>query len=274
MARAVCGRGALALTAAILLAGTISSANAAPALDTTVPVPAVTITDVSVLGPSTVRVTTNVDTRNLDSTFHLSYGEGSVLDMRTPDIEVNSGLKPNEVIVDLLDLQPGSSYNLQAILGTPHGTIATSSVPFTLPAAVFVNPATGAVAASGKKTRCTIVGTAKRDRLVGTSKRDVICGLGGNDRILGRGGNDLILAGVGSDRASGGNGGDKVYGNSGRDRLYGNKGRDRLYGGSGNDRMNTAANRRRGDYVSGGSGRDWAKVNRGDRVSSVERRSR
>ena len=47
-----------------------------------------------------------------------------------------------------------------------------------------------------------------------------------------------------------------------------------FYGGSGNDRMNTASNRRRGDYVSGGSGRDWAKVNRGDRVKSVERRSR
>ena len=69
MARAMRGRTALALIAAALLAGTISSANAAPTLDTTVPVPAVTITDVSVLGPSTVRVTTNVDTRNLDSSL-------------------------------------------------------------------------------------------------------------------------------------------------------------------------------------------------------------
>jgi hypothetical protein len=275
MARAMRGRTALALIAAALLAGTISSANAAPTIDTTVPVPAVTITDVTVLGPSTVRVTTNVDTRNLDSTFYLSYGEGSVLGMRTPEIQINSGLKPNEMIVDLLDLQPGSSYNLQAVLGTPGGTVTSSSVPFATPVAVFVDPATGLVAqASKKSTRCTIVGTAKRDRLVGTGKRDVICGLGGNDRILGRGGNDLILAGAGGDRASGGNGRDRVYGNSGRDRLYGNNGRDRLYGGSGNDRMNTAANRRRGDYVSGGSGRDWAKVNRGDRVRSVERRSR
>jgi hypothetical protein len=275
MARAMCGRAALALTATILLAGTISSANADPTLDTTVPVPAVTITDVSVLGPSTVRVTTNVDTRNLETTFHLRYGEGSVLDMRTPDIQINGGLKPNEVIVDLLDLQPGSSYNLEAVLGTPAGTVTSSTVPFATPVAVFVNPATGVVAkASKKSTRCTIAGTAKRDRLVGTRKRDVICGLGGNDRILGRGGNDLILAGAGSDRASGGNGRDRVHGNGGRDRLYGNKGRDRLYGGAGNDRMNTAANRRRGDYVSGGAGRDWAKVNRGDRVKSVERRSR
>ena len=85
MARAMRGRTALALIAAALLAGTISSANAAPTLDTTVPVPAVTITDVTVLGPSTVRVTTNVDTRNLDSTLYLRYGDGSVLDQRTPE---------------------------------------------------------------------------------------------------------------------------------------------------------------------------------------------
>ena len=276
MARAVYGRAVLALTAATLLACTTSSANADPTLDTTAPVPAVTITDVSVLGPSTVRVTSNVNTGNLDSTLFMRYGEGSVLSQRTPEIQIRAGLKPNEVIVDLLDLKPGSSYNLEAVLGTPAGTVTSTSVPFTLPAAVFVNPATGAVAASGasKKTRCTIVGTSRRDRLVGTRKRDVICGLGGNDRILGRGGNDLILAGAGADRASGGNGGDRVHGNGGRDRLYGNQGRDRLYGGAGNDRMNTAANRRRGDYVSGGAGRDWAKVNRGDRVKSVERRSR
>jgi Ca2+-binding RTX toxin-like protein len=271
----------LGLMAASLLAGTITQTAAAqvvaplPAADGTVDLPAVTITDVSVLGPSTARVTATVDNRNLDSTLYLSYGQGSVLDQRTPNVQVGAGLKPNEVVIDLLHLQPGSSYSLQGILGTPVGTVASSSVPFSLPAAVFVNPATGAVAAAGaKRTRCTIVGTAKRDRIVGTKKRDVICGLGGNDRILGRGGNDLILAGKGGDRASGGNGRDRIYGNSGRDRLYGNKGRDRLYGGGGNDRLNTASNRRRGDYVSGGPGRDWARVNRGDRVKSVERRSR
>jgi Ca2+-binding RTX toxin-like protein len=281
MARTLRGPVTLALMAASLLAATIAPTAQAqvfaplPAVDGTAPLPAVTISDVTVLGPSTARVTATVDNRNLDSAIHLSSGGGSVLNQRTSDVQVNAGLKPNEVIVDLLDLEPGSSYNVQAVLGTPTGTVMSTSVPFATPAAVFVNPATGAVAASGaKRTRCTIVGTAKRDRLVGTRKRDVICGLGGNDRILGRSGNDLILAGKGGDRASGGNGRDRIYGNSGRDRLYGNTGRDRLYGGSGNDRMNTAANRRRGDYVSGGSGRDWAQVNRGDRVRSVERRSR
>jgi Ca2+-binding RTX toxin-like protein len=280
MARTLRGPVTLALMAASLLAATIPQTAPAqvaplPAADGTVALPAVTISDVSVLGPSTARVTATVDNQNLDGTLHLSYGGGTLLDQRTPDVQVNGGLKPNEVIIDLLDLEPGSSYNLQAIFGTPVGTVSSTTVPFAMPAAVFVNPATGAVSASGKKgTRCTIVGTKKGDRLVGTRKRDVICGLGGKDRILGRGGNDLILAGAGNDNASGGNGRDKVYGNSGRDRLYGNKGRDRLYGGSGSDRMNTASNRRRGDYISGGSGRDWASFNRGDRVKSVERRSR
>jgi Ca2+-binding RTX toxin-like protein len=278
MARATCGRAALALAAAILAAGTISSANAAdPALDTTVPLPAITIKDVSVLGPNTVRVTGTVDTTNADTSVHIQYGQGAVLDLRTPDLQLDGSLQPRDFVVDLLDLQPGSSYHLQAVAGTPAGTVVSSTQPFTTPAAVFVNRATGAVsaqAAGGKRTRCTIVGTAKRDRLVGTRKRDVICGLGGNDRILGRGGNDLLLAGKGADRASGGNGRDRIYGNSGRDRLDGNKGRDRLFGGSGNDRMNTASNRRRGDIVNGGPGRDFAKVNRGDRVKSVERRSR
>src|SRR5688572_7705590 len=276
MAPSMRGPITLALIIAALAAATIPSAQADPPLDTTVSLPAITISDVTVLGPNTVRVTALVDTHNLDTAVHLRYGDGSVLDLRTPDVQVNAGLQPNEVVIDLLDLEPGSSYDVQAVAATPAGTVTSTTVPFATPAQVFVNPSTGAVAASGakRKTRCTIVGTAKRDRLVGTRKRAVICGMGGNDRILGRGGNDLVLAGRGSDRASGGSGRDRIYGNAGRDRLYGNKGRDRLYGGSGNDRMNTASNRRRGDYVSGGSGRDWAKVNAGDRVKSVERRSR
>ena len=265
----------LATAGALVALVTAAAAHAAVVapLDsgTTGATPAVTIDQVSVLGPSTVRVQATADTSTGATTMYFRYGDGSVLDQRTPSITLGTGVTPDTVLRDLLNLKPGSSYNIQAVIETPLGTIASNSVPFTLPAAVFVNPATGAVTSSGKKgARCTIVGTAKRDRLVGTKKRDVICGLGGNDRILGRGGNDLILAGKGNDNASGGAGRDRVYGNSGRDRLYGNRGRDRLYGNGGNDRLNASSNRRRGDYVSGGAGRDRASVNRGDRVSSVE----
>ena len=50
-----------------------------------------------------------------------------MLSQRTPEIQINGGLKPNEFIVDLLDLKPGSSYNLEAVLGTPVGTVTSST---------------------------------------------------------------------------------------------------------------------------------------------------
>jgi Ca2+-binding RTX toxin-like protein len=245
-------------------------------IDTTVGEPSVTIGDVSVLGPTTARVQGSVDPVTGATSAYFRYGEGTVLSQRTPDVTLTAGAQPSEVLADLLDLKPGSSYSVQLVTNTPAGAVTSRTVSFTTPAEVFVDPRTGAVVASTakKRTRCTIVGTAKRDRLVGTRKRDVICALGGNDRVLGRGGNDLILAGGGHDRASGGAGSDRLYGNAGSDRLYGNGGRDRLYGGNGADRLNTASNRRRGDLVHGGKGRDRAWINKGDRVRSIERVAR
>ena len=267
----------LVATAAMIACAATPAANAQTLptdFGTTVGVPSLSVGEVNVLGPSTARVEGSVNNANLATSVFFRYGQGSVLDQRTPSVTLQAGLQPTEVIEDLLDLKPGSSYNIQLVAQTPEGLIGSSTIQFNTPSNIFVDPRTGAVRTTGKRTRCTIAGTAGKDRLVGTRKRDVICGLGGNDRILGRGGNDLILGGKGNDRASGGNGRDKVYGNSGRDRLYGNKGRDRLYGGNGVDQLNTASNKRRGDYVSGGKGRDRAVVNKGDRVSSVEVRRR
>ena len=252
-----------------------SPAAVVPVLDqdATIDVPGVATGDVSVLGPSTARLQATIDPDTLASGVYFRYGEGSVLDQRTPTVTLGGGLEPTEIVQDLLDLQPGSSYSVQLVVETPAGTITSSTVPFTTPLAVFVNPTTGSLVSSAakKKTRCTIVGTNKRDKLVGTKKRDVICGLGGNDRITGRGGKDLILAGKGNDRASGGSGNDQLYGNSGPDRLYGNAGSDRFYDNTGGK---VTVARRNGDFVNGGSGRDRAKVNKGDRVRSVERVSR
>ena len=136
-----------------------------------------------------------------------------MLNLRTSS---STGAEADEVIEDLLDLEPGSSYNVQAGRRERRRDRDQRSVKFTSPAAVFVNPATGAVQL-GLRQEDALHDRRHRegDRFVGTTKRDVICGLGGNDRILGRGGNDLILAGAGGDRASGGNGHDRVYGNSG-----------------------------------------------------------
>ena len=81
---------------------------------------------------------------------------------------------------------------------------------------------------------CTLIGMATRDVIAGTAGPDVICGLGGNDRLTGGGGNDT------------------------------------LDGGTGNDTVNARDGRR--DVVSGGPGRDVARIDRGlDRVRGVER---
>ena len=203
----------------------------------TVALPTITAGDVQILGPSTVRVQRARRHRNsrLDRVHTVRRGLRA-----QPAHGVHSrwaqAWSPTKVIEDLLDLEPGSSYNVQLVAETPLGTVTSSSIPFTLPAAVYVNPSTGGVVSAtstGKRTRCTIVGTAKSDKLVGTKKHDVICGLGGNDRIKGAGGNDLILSGKGNDRASGGAGNDTIHGNSGRDRMFGNAGKDRFYDNGG-----------------------------------------
>jgi RTX calcium-binding nonapeptide repeat (4 copies) len=248
-----------------------------PALDqgATINLPAIGSGDVSVLGPSTARLRATIDPDTAATAVYFRYGDGSVLDQRTPSIMLGAGVDPTQVVQDLLDLEPGSSYNVQLVAETPLGTIASNSVPFNTPLALYVNPTTGGVVSATstkKKTRCTILGTNKKNKLVGTKRRDVICSLGGNDRIYGRGGNDLIIAGKGNDRASGGVGNDRIYGNSGRDRMFGGSGADRFYDNTGS--RGAAAARRNRDYVSGGSGRDVAKVNKTDRVRSVERVSR
>lgn len=100
--------------------------------------------------------------------------------------------------------------------------------------------------------RCTIPGSAGPDLIGGTSESDVICARGGNDIVYGRGGHDLLVGGNGADR------------------LYGGGGSDRVVGGRGNDSFYTRDGVR--DYLSGGPGRDRARRDRADRVSSIERR--
>jgi hypothetical protein len=129
--------------------------------------------------------------------------------------------------------------------------------------------------------RCTITGTPGKDVLIGTPGDDVICGLGGNDRIRGRDGNDDLYGGRGHDRIFGGRGNDVLHGNYARDVLHGQSGddhvsgvggRNRLYGEAGDDVLVATLNRRGGDRVYGGRGRDVARANRGDRVRSALRR--
>jgi Ca2+-binding RTX toxin-like protein len=127
-------------------------------------------------------------------------------------------------------------------------------------------------------SRCTIRGTDGDDRLAGTPGQDFICGLGGNDRIRGFRGRDVIRGGTGRDRLYGGKGNDRLYGGAGRDLLRGQSGHDRLVGGRGTDSLYgdrgndsiSSLDQRRGDKVFGGKGRDRARVDKGDRVRTVE----
>jgi Ca2+-binding RTX toxin-like protein len=277
-------------------------------VDAQLQLPGLLLNDISVLGPTTARLTGFVDPGTLATRVFLQYGTNGVLDTATPAIDLNGGTDVSRMVADLLDLEPGTEYVARLVAETAEGTVATSVKRFTTPGATVVSVESGGtVSGSGKQARCTIVGTEGSDVLVGSSKRDVICGLGGADRIRGRGGRDTIVGGYGKDRIKGGRGNDRIWGNggndrvrgksgndrlsggrgsdrirgdSGRDRLFGNSGndrlagnggRDRLAGSSGRDRIAAARDHNRGDRVSGGRGRDYAKVGQRDRVSSVER---
>jgi Ca2+-binding RTX toxin-like protein len=242
----------------------VSSAQAEQ-VDLNVLLPGVAVNDVTVLGPSEATVQATVDPNGLATTLFVEYGTDGILDQRTPVISVNAALEPVEVLLQLLGLEPGTSYSYRVVVENPAGTTTTPTTTLTTPATsgtsrtsiVFVDLGTGqrTSSAGANKARCTVVGTPRRDNLRGTSRRDVICGFGGNDRLRGLGGNDLVVGG------------------SGKDRIFGGKGRDRLLGNKGADRLN-ARDRKRGDRVDGGTGRDKVFVDKGDRVIASESVSR
>jgi Ca2+-binding RTX toxin-like protein len=235
--------------------------------------PEVTIDEVQVLGPSTVRVYGTVDPNGAPTTVQLQYGTGGVLDLKGTSVEVGASLEPVKFVQDIVNLKPATAYDIYLSASAPLGSNGARASFFT-GRDVFVSPRTGepvGATAAGKKTKCTIVGTAKRDRLTGTSKRDVICGLGGNDVIRSRGGNDTIVGGTGKDRLVAAAGRDTVRGNSGNDRLSGGSGNDRLFGDAGADRLSGGPGR---DQLRGGRGRDRALgVTKSDRVRQVEVRN-
>jgi Ca2+-binding RTX toxin-like protein len=236
--------------------------------------PGVTIDQVQVLGPSTARVYTTVGPSATPTTVTFQYGTGGLLNQEPVVVTVGASTEPTHLVQDLVNLQPGSLYDLQVTAGTPVGSSSTRSTgsSFFTGNELFVSSATGqpvAAKAGTKKSKCTIVGTAKRDHLTGTSKRDVICALGGNDVINSRGGNDVVLGGSGADRLVTAAGRDVLHGNGGNDRLSGGSGNDRLFGENGRDRLTGGPGR---DRLRGGKGRDRALgVTKSDRVQQVER---
>jgi hypothetical protein len=180
--------------------------------------PGITASNVSILGPSSARLSGSVNPNGLPTTVYFEYGTNGALTFRTPKVSVGAGVSPTQVLADLVGLQPATGYNYRVVAESPAGRSTGSVLSFSTPLegaatapTTVVNLSTGSpVSGLGAKrsARCTIVGTPRADVLRGTSKRDVICGLGGNDRIYGRGGNDVLLGGPGKDRLNGGPGTD------------------------------------------------------------------
>lgn len=131
---------------------------------------------------------------------------------------------------------------------------ATGSLVDTLGTTI---PGTPQVSATGTgvnqlpgSPECTIVGTNNGEVLTGTPQADVICANGGADRVNALGGNDVLKGGMGNDRMT-----DKA-------------GKDKLLGQGGRDTLNTK-DRKRGDILKGGGGKDRAFKDKNDRARSI-----
>ena len=219
----------------------------------------VTTGGVEISAPSTARLTATVDPNQVGTSYYFEYGSNGDFSLRTPVVGLGGNLNPRQVVADLTGLQPGTAYDYRIVTTGPNGGLSVGATQSFLTASSLGG---GSAAKQGANSKCTIRGTKKSDVLRGTKKRDVICGLGGNDKIRGLGGNDVIRGGAGKDRVLAGRGKDRVWGDAGNDSLYGQQGADQLFGGKGRDR------------IVGGSGRDRAKIDRFDKVRSVEKASR
>jgi Ca2+-binding RTX toxin-like protein len=121
---------------------------------------------------------------------------------------------------------------------------------------------------------CTVAlqGTNDPDTLTGGGAGEIIFGYGAADRLRGGGGHDCLLGGHGSDRLDGGAGDDRLTGGNGADVLIGGAGSNAYDAGAGNDVVDAVNGRI--ELVRCGAGKDRARVDRRDRVSSCERVTR
>jgi len=287
------------------------------------PLPPVSGCQISALDADSVLVRGTVDPA-LGTRFQVEYGLLGLLNLESLTLNVGSASDPTAVSTQLDGLVAGGSYGCRIAAVNAAGVeIPGLIMTFLVPAGSSgaggsggsdgsgasngssgsngsggsgatptVNPVTGQAVPAGTPgaVKCTLAGTAGKDRLKGTRRADVICGLGAADRIVGLAGNDTLIGGSGNDLIKGNGGRDRILGNQGKDKLLGGKGmdkldgsagadklvgwkgRDRMSGGRANDRFVANRDRRGGDRLKGGKGRDRASVNRGDQTVSVEQR--
>ena len=120
----------------------------------------------------------------------------------------------------------------------------------------------------GQKGIDILTGSPAGDLIRGRLDHDVLFGLDGDDCINGEKGDDKLYGGAGDDVVDGNSGNDEIKGDGGDDRLVGGRGFNRYSGGDGNDLI--YARNGRAEIVECGPGRDWAKVDRRDKLRRCE----
>src|SRR5215213_7844843 len=117
-----------------------------------------------------------------------------------------------------------------------------------------------------------VAGGAGSDKLSLGDGADTGSGGTGDDKIFGGPEDDRVDGGAGNDRVRGDDGDDTVRGGPGNDRVVGDAGIDRLFGGAGDDVVD--ARDGEPDRVDCGPGRDFARLDRFDRIVRGCERSR
>lgn len=112
---------------------------------------------------------------------------------------------------------------------------------------------------SASALRLAVDASGGDDMIYGTNARDIVYGRLGEDRIHGRGGRDELRGGSHDDVVHGGTGADLIDPGPWFDTVNGGKGDDRI------EAYDNAA-----DTISGGTGRDEARVDPEDTVTGVE----
>jgi Ca2+-binding RTX toxin-like protein len=121
---------------------------------------------------------------------------------------------------------------------------------------------------SGGPGEDRIDGGAGDDRIVGDAGSDTLHGSGGHDVLDGKAGEDSVEGGDGPDVLTGGAGRDALAGGAGRDILSDGQGRNAYSAGAGDDEV--YARQSIGEAVECGPGKDYAFVDRKDKVTGCE----
>ncbi len=167
------------------------------------------------------------ETGEITFTYHVTDGEGNVVQVAS---------------MDILPL-PGDDF-----FGTEEADLIIGTAGSDR---IYANGSDDTILA--REGSDLIEGGAGDDRILGGSGNDVIYGQGGDDIIFGEAGDDLIFGGDGDDTIDGGAGDDTLLGEAGKDQLFGGEGDDSAFGGEDDDELYGNAGH---DLLDGGDGDD------------------